>query len=612
MPGVWRERFQLNQSRQSQLLWAACGVLVALLAWIAVLQYRWINRASHADRRQREELLVRSVRDFRLDFAEALYEPALFFRRSADVVDVENDLAELMAEWRNATNHPQLLRAVSFGVEDASGDTVFKRRRLDETQFTQQPWPEELARYRNVAARGVRPEFAPALFLHGFAGELVAGQPVIVFPLSAGAHGRGGMRHQAPFAEHRPELKGWGFLELDAAYLQTQLIPELMERHFDRDGLDECQLAVINGQPPRILVQSDAADTSNAASLPDKFGPVDARTTIFGNRQQGLPEFLMSGRAAADRLHGRHVPPGRLGRPLPETLIEPEESDAWQLVVKYKSGSLAEAVEHARRHNLALSLGALLILAGSIALLAVATQRARRLAQQQMEFIAGASHELRTPLAVIQSTSFNLARGTVSDASRVQQYGVAIQNEVRRLATQVEQMLSFAGIQSGRQLYDLRPVDAGEIVKHALSAFAPSLAEQDWQVETDIACDLPPAIADAQALESAVKNLIQNAMKYASEGKSLGIRVEADQAAKQIKITVADCGEGIDPTDLPHIFQPFYRGKKVLASPIGGAGLGLSLVDRHLRAMRGRVTVTTSPQTGTAFTLHLPAQNKIE
>jgi two-component system phosphate regulon sensor histidine kinase PhoR len=173
-------------------------------------------------------------------------------------------------------------------------------------------------------------------------------------------------------------------------------------------------------------------------------------------------------------------------------------------------------------------------------------------------------------------------------------------------------MLSFAGIQSGRQLYDLRPVDAGEIVKHALSAFAPSLAEQDWQVETDIACDLPPAIADAQALESAVKNLIQNAMKYASEGKSLGIRVEADQAAKQIKITVADCGEGIDPTDLPHIFQPFYRGKKVLASPIGGAGLGLSLVDRHLRAMRGRVTVTTSPQTGTAFTLHLPAQNKIE
>ncbi|MEP7339694.1 MAG: HAMP domain-containing sensor histidine kinase, partial [Acidobacteriota bacterium] len=551
---------------------------------------------------QREELLVRSVRDFRLDFAEALYEPALFFRRSADVEDVENDLAELMAAWRNATNHPQLLRAVSFGVEGANGDAVFKRRGMNETKFAQQPWPEELARYRNVAARGVRPEFAPALFLHGFAGELVAGQPVIVFPLQT----RAGRHHPAPFPEQRPELKGWGFLEFDAAYVQTLLIPELMERHFDRDGLDECQLAVITGQPPRILVQSDAADTLNAASLPDKFGRVDARTTIFGNRQQGLPEFLMSGRAATDRLHGRHAPPGRLGRPLPETLVEPEESDAWQLVVKYKSGSLAEAVEHSRRHNLALSLGALLILAGSIALLAMATQRARRLAQQQMEFIAGASHELRTPLAVIQSTSFNLARGTVSDASRVQQYGVAIQNEVRRLATQVEQMLSFAGIQSGRQLYDLRPVDAGEIVKHALSAFEPSLAEQGWQMETHIASDLPPAIADAQALESAVKNLIQNAMKYASDGKWLGIRIEADQAAKQVKITIADRGKGIDPADLPHIFEPFYRGKKVLASPIGGAGLGLSLVDRHLRAMSGRVTVASSAQTGTAFTLHLP------
>jgi signal transduction histidine kinase len=283
------------------------------------------------------------------------------------------------------------------------------------------------------------------------------------------------------------------------------------------------------------------------------------------------------------------------------------------LVVKYKSGSLEQTVHQTRRRNLAFSFGALLILSGSIALLTLTAFRSRKLAAQQMEFVAGVSHELRTPLAVIQSTSYNLSKGMIADPRRVQQYGEVIQNESRRLTQQVEQMLSFAGIQSGRQHYDLRPVLVEETIERAFAEYAAAFAADDWQIEKRIDPELPLVLVDAQALESTIKNLLQNALKYAASGKHLSIRSEANYGKhKEIQITVADQGTGIDPKDLPHIFKPFYRGKKAWDSPAPGTGLGLSLIERHLQAFGGRVTVKTSPGGGTAFTLHLPALDKIE
>jgi signal transduction histidine kinase len=289
--------------------------------------------------------------------------------------------------------------------------------------------------------------------------------------------------------------------------------------------------------------------------------------------------------------------------------LEPEDPNAWQLIVKSKFGSLEQTVNQTRRRNLALSFGTLLILAGSIALLAVAAHRSRKLAAQQMEFVAGVSHELRTPLAVIQSTSYNLAKGMIADTRRVQQYGEVIQTEARRLINQVEQMLSFAGIQSGRQHYDLRPARIDQILERAYAEYAAAFAAEGWQVEKKLAADLPMVMADVQSLESAIKNLLQNALKYAAEGKRLMIAAEAlkNGSRKEVQITIADQGPGIDPVDLPHIFKPFYRGQKVWDSAAQGTGLGLSLVERHLRAHGGRIAVKTAPGNGTVFTLSLPA-----
>ncbi len=379
-----------------------------------------------------------------------------------------------------------------------------------------------------------------------------------------------------------------------------------------------------DGRPPGAGRQAPPGDNLSFDSpprlgRPQGFRPFPGRPPVRMGppADRGSLIFVRLARGdvpPADRASRRRsaAPTGAQGNPEQEPLVEPEAPNSWQLVVKYRSGSLEQTVHQTRRRNLAFSFGTLLILAGSIALLALTAFRSRMLAAQQMEFVAGVSHELRTPLAVIQSTSYNLAKGMIADPRRVQQYGDVIQNESRRLVNQVEQMLSFAGIQSGRQHYDLRSLRAEEIIERAFAEYGAAFAADGWRIEKNIQPDLPPVMVDAQALESAIKNLLQNALKYAATGKHLNIRAEVkNEKRKEVQITVVDRGPGIDAKDLPHIFEPFYRGKKAWDSPAPGTGLGLSLVERHLQAFGGRVTVKTSPD-GTAFTLHLPVPDKIE
>lgn len=614
-------------------LWLIAGSLLVVLLVAAGLQFHWINQLSDADRRQREEVLDISTRNFRYEFRDAVLSTMPLFRQSAGFpagADFEKLMAERLANWQRESNRPFLIRSIALGLETASGQFAFKRLKTADSKFSEQSWPNDLANYRLMLEKQLRlPNGLPPFYPRGFATELVENHPVIIFPLveetvsfisreqaespmpptDSQKDFQTLMSVMIPADERnfpdRPKLKGWAFLEFDEEFIRSNMFPELLERHFGRQQADQFKIAIIVGQPVKTIFQAGEPMTAEEFSKPD------ARTTIFrGQAQLPSAEPAAPERRRADRPRPPR-PPGRPGagnnpppRPEREPLVESDDKAAWQLVVKYQAGSLEEAVGRTRRNNLILSFGALIILGGSIVLLALAAQRSRRLAEQQMEFVAGVSHELRTPLAVIQSTSFNLARGTVSDPGRVQQYGSAIQTEVRRLVNQIEQMLSFAGIQSGKNLYDLRPINVAEIVERSLGEFAESLNESCWQVEKQIPADLPKALADAPSLESAIKNLIQNAMKYAAEGKWLGVTVSADNS--QLRIAIADHGTGIDPTDLPHIFKPFYRGKKVLASTVSGAGLGLSLVDRHLKAMGGKVTVISSPEFGTTFTLHLP------
>jgi signal transduction histidine kinase len=279
---------------------------------------------------------------------------------------------------------------------------------------------------------------------------------------------------------------------------------------------------------------------------------------------------------------------------------------SWQLLAKHQLGSIEAAVDRTRLQNLAIGFGMLLLMAVCIITLISSAQRARALALQQMEFVAGVSHELRSPLAVIQSAGYNLARGVAVQTEKVRQYGTVIQAEARRLSDMVEQILSFAGIQSGTENYQFCPIEIGPLVQKLLADYQETFEKDAWTIEQHFEDGLPPVAADERTLQSAIRNLVENALKYAASGKWLSVTATAVHKQAEVVVMVEDHGPGIDPADLPHLFEPFYRGRKVLASAVPGAGLGLSLLQRHLKAHGGHVKIANSPGGGAAFALYLP------
>jgi signal transduction histidine kinase len=167
-------------------------------------------------------------------------------------------------------------------------------------------------------------------------------------------------------------------------------------------------------------------------------------------------------------------------------------------------------------------------------------------------------------------------------------------------------VLQFAGLVSGAGLGNPAAVSPAEIIDAAIDT-AIAAAGGTLTVQRDIAPDLPNVIGDAAALRSAIQNLLANAVKYGGADRWVGVRAEPLAGRRpEICITVSDHGAGIPAADLPHIFEPFYRGSDAVAGQVHGNGLGLSLVRRIVIAHGGRVAVSSKPNAGTTFTLTLP------
>ena len=295
--------------------------------------------------------------------------------------------------------------------------------------------------------------------------------------------------------------------------------------------------------------------------------------------------------------------PGRWFRAFARSWLHEAGKGQWVLIARHPEGSLDRAVARARQRNLALSLGVLALLGASLGFLLYATRRAQLLARQQLEFVAGVTHELMTPLAALRSAGQNLADGVVTEPEQVRRYGGLIDREGRRLSNMVGQVLELAGMWSTRRTLQTEPVPVDRIVAGALAAREHELG--GFEVETHFPEQAPRVLADAEALTRALSNLIGNAVKYAEEGAWLRISAVSDESTVELRIT--DRGPGIEPADLPHIFQPFRRGRGKAASAVPGSGLGLSLVRSIAEAHGGDIEIESTGAEGTTFLLRLPA-----
>jgi signal transduction histidine kinase len=284
----------------------------------------------------------------------------------------------------------------------------------------------------------------------------------------------------------------------------------------------------------------------------------------------------------------------------------PPSSDhgRWLLSVRHRSGSLEAAVDHARWRNLSVTAGILLLMLAAIGALVQFTRRAQKLAQLQMEFVAGVSHELRTPLSVIRTAAHNLGGRVISNATQVQRYGALIAEQTEKLTGIVEQVLAFSNARAGRVISTREVISIESVIEDALTASDRVIEESRCSVEKQVEAGLPPVLGDSTALQRVLLNLISNAAKYGGETGWIGIYASARDAA--IEIRVADHGPGIPPEELGHIFDPFYRGKRAVEDQIHGTGLGLSLVKQIIEAHGGTVTVHSELGTGTEFTVLIP------
>jgi signal transduction histidine kinase len=569
-----------------KIKWPSGPTLVAvlflvLLPALAVLQYRWVGQVSVAERERMHRNLENAADQFRGTFNREIVGALVGLQVGANTArDGSSDqYSDRYNSWFNTSDFPQIVAAI-YLVDAADGQLRLRRFNTDTHMFEPSLWPAGVNSWRSEFDRALasfnRNQLPERLTFDGQ-------ESLIAMPIRQG----GGPRPGAPrgTAPQRPVF-GFTVLELDMAYMRGQMIPALAERHFVHPGGDVYRVAVVAADDPaRYVFKSESAAAIDAAKA-DVTAPWGFAGG-FGFRGAGRGP---DGPRSADP--GTNAePPGR-----------------WRLLVQHESGSLEAAVGAVRRRNLAISFGVLLMLTVSVAMLMATTRRAERLAQQQMEFVAGVSHELRTPVAVIRSASENLASGVVN-GDRVKKYGQMLEAEARRLSEMVERVLQYAGIESGLGFGARTALSPVEMIETAVESAIPLVGPGDVQVQREIAPDLPPVMGDPAALRSALQNLVANAVKYGGRDRWVGIRAQhvRERRTSEVRITVSDHGSGIPAAELPHIFEPFYRGADAIERQIHGNGLGLALVRRIVAAHGGRVSVTTKPGGGSSFTIALPA-----
>ena len=593
------------------------AALIGLLPLLAVLQFRWLGEVSRAERERMQASLKSAVANFSRDFDGELTRAYLNFQTDAKTLrgKVWQDYARRYDQWFRAAPYPQLVADI-FLVEPGEARAArLARFNRAATQFEPAPWPARLESLRRHFDEEFKGNSDPAKpFMRAPVDTLVEDGPALTIPIpDSEILDNRDIPHTNPKA-----FPGYVVVTLDLDFIRQQLIPRLAARYFaNGDQLDYSFAVVSRRQPEKIIYRSDKSFAEDAAPAGD------ATANIF-NVRLDMPMLAENNASEIEtseagvekrdksilRVFNAVVTKGtHHDAAAPRVALVNGEGELWQIILRHRAGSLDAAVAVARRRNLAISFGILLLLSVSVAMIIISSRRAQAVARQQMEFVAGVSHEMRTPLAVICSAGENLADGVIDERWQVRRYGALIKSEGRRLSEMIEQALEFAGAQSGRNNYALRPTDVGGAIESAIAACAPLIREGEFKIEKEIAPDLPVIAADTAALSRSIQNLLNNAMKYS--GESLLIKIKAERAATsrgdEAQITVEDRGLGIPPAELPQVFEPFFRGRAVVDAQIRGSGLGLSLVKHIIEAHGGRVTVKSAERQGSAFTIHLPA-----
>ncbi len=252
-------------------------------------------------------------------------------------------------------------------------------------------------------------------------------------------------------------------------------------------------------------------------------------------------------------------------------------------------------------------------------------ERVREMLARQQAFVANAAHELRSPLTGLQLRIDMLKRHGTDDPELVRHYIGQMENGVEYLRRLVDHLLALSRLDEGQEL-PTSPIDLAPVLYELADEMGPLTRAAGLRLEVNVPPHLPPVTVNSDSMRIAVRNLLDNAIKFTPAGGHVTLRAAADgmptaeslrpsatpavtgNEPSAVVIQVSDTGPGIAAEHLPRIFDRFYRVDKARSRRQGGAGLGLSLVRSIVEAHGGRVGVESTPGYGTTFTIWLPAQ----
>ncbi len=350
-------------------------------------------------------------------------------------------------------------------------------------------------------------------------------------------------------------------------------IPVSMIWHSTPDSL----IALIAG--PRFMQQGldrALAATGMSVSLSDAAG-----NQHFGKRLSAVSEY------ATRNMQDTHLP--------------------W--TVRVGSASPAGMTQLAGRRRLllgGLALTALLTIMGGY-FTARATARELAVAKLESDFVSAVSHEFRTPLTSLRHLTELLKDGAVTSEERRQRYYAVMSRETERLHRMVEGLLDFGRMEAGRREYSFETLDPVDLVETVIDDFRADIAHTGRRIDSKVrglASNCRRVRVDREAISHAVRNLLDNAVKYSPE--SSAVHIELGDLGERVAIRVRDEGVGIAAGEQAAIFDKFVRGSASRTMNVKGSGIGLAMARHIVRAHGGDITVESKTGHGSTLTLSLP------
>ncbi len=344
--------------------------------------------------------------------------------------------------------------------------------------------------------------------------------------------------------------------------------------------------------------------------LADLQSELQRNELVLGNMQEGVLAVddkarVLLANAAVTRLLGLSTE-NYLYRSLVEVIRTPRVVAIIERVLG-SSSPQEESFEHGH-HQLSLRVLVRPVPLGNDRVGALMTVRdetlIKRIESVRRDFVTNASHELKTPLAAIRAYAETLQMGATEDPEATQTFLSGILTQADRINGLIAGMLQLARVQSGSAMLKQVRFEVQSEIEGCLDAAEVMAKAKQIKLEKILPSEPLYMNSDPEAVQTVVSNLLSNAVRYTPSGGSVSLRLTASETT--ITIRVEDTGTGIDKEELARIFERFYRVERARAADTGGTGLGLSIVKHLLQALGGTITVTSEPQRGSCFEVHLP------